>query len=75
MGYKILGSFNCPYCLQAKGLLLSKGIKAEWEDHGTPEKKAALKAAGFQTIPVIYKDGVHIGGYTELAELEKQGAL
>lgn len=36
------------------------------EEH--PDERARLKAEGFKTVPQIYYDENHIGGYTELVE-------
>ena len=33
------------------------------------------KANGKRTIPQIFFDDYHVGGYTELRELEKKGEL
>ena len=33
------------------------------------------KANGKRTIPQIFFDDYHVGGYVELRELEKKGAL
>jgi glutaredoxin 3 len=68
----------CGYCYRAKRLLDSKGI--EYQEHevffGGPEKEAMTQRAGGRTtVPQIFIDDHHIGGCSELMELESQGKL
>lgn len=71
----------CPYCNKAKKLLSEKGI--EFEDHDltsneAEERKklgAMIGSTGRTTVPQIFIDGKHIGGYTELEKLDKSGEL
>lgn len=71
----------CPYCNKAKKLLSEKGI--EFEDHdltlNEAEKRKKLGemigSTGRTTVPQIFIDGKHIGGYTELDKLDKSGEL
>lgn len=65
---------NCMYCVLAKNLLESKQV--EFEEIDAPshltEMMDAIKAAGSQpprTVPQIFLEGKHIGGYSELARL------
>lgn len=60
---------NCPYCVQAKNLLSQKGI--EYIEHkigdGTWTKEHLLEAVpDARTVPQIFLDGEHVGGFTEL---------
>ena len=68
---------GCPYCAAAKCLLQSKGVTWEESDiHDLPEKKNEMIArSGRQTIPQIFIDGVHVGGYDDLHALEVSGKL
>jgi glutaredoxin 3 len=68
----------CGYCYRAKRLLDSKGI--EYQEHevffGGPEKEAMTqRARGRTTVPQIFIDDRHVGGCTELMELESSGKL
>ena len=68
----------CGFCNQAKMLLKRKGL--EFQDiavDGDPELRAKIseKAGGFRTVPMIFIDQKFIGGYTELASLERDGKL
>ena len=59
---------NCPYCLQAKGLLKQKGIKFEErnisQDWTREQLLEAIPTA--KTLPQIFLDDNYIGGFTEL---------
>lgn len=61
---KIITKETCPYCVMAKSLLKSKGYKIEEIDRAdVPDEEFP-----FRTVPQIWINGGHIGGYTELAE-------
>ena len=59
---------QCPFCLQAKSLLSSKGI--EFEDRNINDnwtKEQLLEAVpNARTLPQIFLDDKLIGGFTEL---------
>ncbi|MBA3512436.1 glutaredoxin 3 [Sphingomonas sp.] len=68
----------CGYCYRAKRLLDSKGI--EYQEHEVffsgAEKQAMIqRSSGRTTVPQIFIDDRHIGGCTELMELESRGKL
>jgi glutaredoxin len=58
----------CPFCVQAKALLESKGI--EFEERNVQEdwtKEQLLEAVpAARTLPQIFLDDNYIGGFTEL---------
>ena len=65
----IYGYEGCHYCDLAKALLTNKGIPFNYYDIKKPENKDKLdfiKEQGFSTVPQIYKDDKHIGGYQDL---------
>jgi len=68
----------CPYCIRAEQLLKKKGI-SEIEKIRVdlePELRIAMmEKTGRRTVPQIYINGEHIGGYDELAELNLDGKL
>jgi glutaredoxin 3 len=68
---------NCPYCLRAKRLLDSKGARyEEWQVDHTPELRAEMEArSGGTSVPQIFIDDRHIGGFDELSALEIDGEL
>ena len=59
---------QCPFCVQAKALLESKGI--EYEERNVQEnwtKEQLLEAVPTaRTLPQIFLDDKLIGGFTEL---------
>jgi len=59
---------NCPYCDQAKALLQSKGIPFEEKKIGDGYTKEELLEAvpTARSVPQIFIDDSHIGGFTEL---------
>ena len=68
----------CGYCYRAKRLLDSKGI--EYQEHevffsGTEKQEMIELSGGRTTVPQIFIDGRHIGGCTDLMELESRGKL
>ncbi len=67
----------CPYCKHAKRLLDSKGVKYEEHDlEDKPEEfEALMKKTGLRTVPQIFIGDQLIGGYSDMAELEREGKL
>lgn len=67
----------CPYCDRAKALLNQKGVAFEEVDlDDRPEEYAALKQrTGLMTVPQILIDDQLVGGYTDMAELDREGKL
>jgi len=68
----------CGYCHAAKRMLTGKGVSfAETDVSRTPELRRAMteRAGGRRTVPQIFIDGTHVGGFDDLAALEKAGKL
>ena len=68
----------CNFCSAAKHLLNKKKISYEEIDIGYDEKKKEemlKKSNGAKTIPQIFIEEKHIGGYVELKALESKGEL
>mgnify|MGYP000204837997 CR=1 FL=1 len=67
----------CPYCAAARALLGSKGVKVtEIDIEALPERRAEMIArAGRQTVPQIFIGPTHVGGYDDLAALDRAGKL
>jgi len=67
----------CPYCVMAERLLAKKGVvpeKIRVDEH--PERRVEMvERTGRRTVPQIYIGTVHVGGYTDLAELDSAGKL
>ncbi len=68
----------CPYCVAAERLLKSKGI-AEIEkirvDLQPARRAEMMERTGRRTVPQIYIDDRHVGGFDDLAALDADGAL
>ena len=68
----------CPYCHAALALLDRKGVTYEIIPvDGDPELRQLMmrRANGRYTVPQIFIGSVHVGGYDDLAALERRGAL
>ena len=68
----------CPFCQMAERLLRSKGISAidKVRVDLEPERRAEMiEKTGRRTVPQIYIGSTHVGGYEELAALERAGRL
>jgi glutaredoxin 3 len=74
---KIYTTLVCPYCVAAKRLLAARGIPYEEIDvTGDQEARARLvERTGRRTVPQIFIDGNPIGGYEELAAMDREGKL
>ena len=61
---------QCPYCDQAKNLLKLKGIAYEERNisRGYTREQLLEAVPGARTVPQIFLDDRHIGGFTELRE-------
>ena len=68
---------TCPYCHAAKALLAEKGADYTEITVLDPELRAAMtqRANGRRTVPQIFIGETHVGGYDDMAALERQGRL
>ena len=60
----------CPFCVQAKALLESRGIEFEERNINTEWTREQLLEAvpTARTLPQIFLDDNYIGGFTELRQ-------
>lgn len=67
----------CPYCHAAKSLLEEKGVAYNEVDAGDPQVRAAMmaRANGRRTVPQIFIGETHVGGYDDMAALDRRGQL
>jgi glutaredoxin 3 len=68
----------CPYCVRAEQLLKRKGVLEidKVRVDLQPELRIAMmEKTGRRTVPQIYINGEHVGGYDDLASLDRAGAL
>ena len=68
----------CPYCVAAKQLLKQKGLDyTEIRVDTDPVKRdeMLLRSGGRRSVPQIFANGVHIGGFDDLVVAERSGRL
>ena len=68
----------CPYCNRAEALLKKKGMEVEkiMIDQDMDAFKTMLaRSNGRRTVPQIFIDDRHIGGFDDLYELDMEGEL
>lgn len=67
----------CPYCINAKALLTRKGVTYEEIDVSrSPERMAEmLQRSKRRSVPQIFIGEHHVGGFDDLAALERDGKL
>ncbi len=67
----------CPYCDRAKSLFKSKGVNYEevMLDDKDDEFTALKQKTGMMTVPQIFINDTLVGGYSDLATLEREGKL
>ena len=68
----------CGYCHAAKRLLTSKNRGfSEINVLAQPARRAEMtqRAKGRRTVPQIFIDGRHIGGFDDLSALDRAGKL
>ena len=68
----------CPYCVQAKRILKSKGVELIEEiriDTNPTERSAMMERTGRRTVPQIFIGDTHVGGCDDLMDLDSRGGL
>jgi glutaredoxin 3 len=67
----------CPYCQMAERLLRAKGVEVEKVRVDLePQRRAEMmEKTGRRTVPQIYVGETHVGGYDDLAALDRAGKL
>ncbi len=68
----------CPYCMMAKRLLSNKGVQYEEvlvDLDGNRRSEMLQRSGGRRTVPQIFVGERHVGGYDDLAALERAGQL
>jgi glutaredoxin 3 len=67
----------CPYCIRAKRLLDRKGVRYQEirVDLDRNQMAIMLDRSRRQTVPQIFIDGLHVGGYEDIARLDVRGEL
>ncbi|GAA0889277.1 glutaredoxin 3 [Rhodanobacter soli] len=75
---EVYSTVACPYCVAAKNLLKSKGL--EWTevriDTDATQRDAMLaRSGGRRTVPQIFVNDQHVGGYDDLVAADRSGKL
>lgn len=68
----------CPYCINAERLLTAKGVQniEKIRVDLQPELRIEMmQKTGRRTVPQIYIDDLHIGGFDDLRALDLAGGL
>ena len=68
----------CPYCVQAETIARVEGRGRDHEDPRRPRARQARgddERTGRRTVPQIYIGDHHVGGYDDLAALDRAGEL
>lgn len=67
----------CPYCTRAKALFDKKGVEySEINLDSQPEKRSEMESlSGRTSVPQIFIDDFHVGGFDDMAELDMDGEL
>ena len=67
----------CPYCVRAKQLPKQKG--AEWTEvdvsRDANERMALMERTKQRTVPQIFINDQHVGGFDDLYALDRAGKL
>jgi glutaredoxin 3 len=68
----------CPYCIRAEALLKQRGV-SEIEkvriDVDPSQRALMMERTGRRTVPQIYIGDTHVGGYDDLAALDRADKL
>jgi glutaredoxin 3 len=68
----------CGFCHAAKRLLTAKGVQfSEFDVSRDPAKRQEMlsKSNGSRTVPQIFIDGTHVGGFDDINALDRSGKL
>lgn len=68
----------CPFCVRAEMLLKQRGVTEIDKiriDLDPEQRVTMMERTGRRTVPQIYIGDTHVGGYDELAALDRAGEL
>ena len=74
---EIYTTLTCPYCVRAKQLLQRKGVDYQEIriDLDHEQMRVMMQRSRRQTVPQIFIDDFHVGGFDDLAAMEVCGEL
>ncbi len=74
---KIYSTAVCPYCVAAKNFLKQRG--QSWEeirlDLDPALRREIVEKTGRTSVPQIFINGQHIGGFDDMVALDRSGGL
>lgn len=66
----------CPYCIAAKKLLSKKKLDyTEYDATNATVASRMQQRSGRSSVPQIFLNGMHLGGYDDLKALDQTGEL
>jgi glutaredoxin 3 len=68
----------CPYCVAAKNLLKQKGFDYEEiriDTDPVRQDEMLSRTGGRRSVPQIFVNGNHVGGFEELVAADRSGKL
>lgn len=68
---------NCPFCVMARRLLSSKGVRVDEiaVDDRPEHREEMTRVTGRYTVPQIFVGEMHVGGCEDLYALDRCGRL
>jgi len=74
---EVYSANNCSWCVRARALLQSKGLDYEEINISSQAERTQemVQRSGRRSIPQIFIDKKHIGGFDELSQLNQAGKL
>lgn len=74
---KIYTTYSCPYCVKAKSFFSRNSLRYEEVDltNNYEEIDRLKEKTGHRTVPLIFVDGVFVGGYSDMIEKINNGQL
>ena len=68
----------CPYCVRAEMLLKQRGVTEIQKiriDQDPDQRSIMMERTGRRTVPQIYIGDTHVGGFDDLAALDRANGL
>jgi glutaredoxin 3 len=68
----------CPYCVMAERYLKGKGVTELHKirvDLDPSQRETMIHRTGRRTVPQIFINETHVGGYDDLVALDRAGGL
>jgi glutaredoxin 3 len=68
---------HCPYCVRARRLLDAKGVSYQEIriDRDTQQRTEMEARSGRSSVPQVFIDDFHVGGFDDMSELDLDGKL